>query len=242
MPDLPQNILTQIINVGHRPELKQVYLVAKDTAPSETPPWEEPNGSREIAFQYWPESLTDSREVTWNPRFIPGGSHPIYQWTHGGERRLSFTGVFTTDTEPDENTLASEPYPNRENGGVTSGLRIGRRDLDLRTAVSWLRYFTYPLYEGETAEEIRVFEPPKCLLVMPNTKLGHNGSDHITCVMMQCEVTYQEWFPSGFPRMLEIALEFAEVVQDAGRVRFHSRGDMGLMAGQVNRYLQNRAA
>jgi hypothetical protein len=249
VPDIPSNILSQLVSVPHLPELKQVYLAATDTAPGEIVPWEE-FGASEIAFQYWPETLTDNRETTWNPRYIPGGSHPIYQWTHGGERRLTFTGIFTTDTEPNlgegaANPLAvasdASPY-NAEAGnvGIASGLKLGTRDVDLRAVVSWLRYFTYPLYEGQTADDIRVFEPPKVLLVMPNSKLAHNGNDHITAIMTLCEVTYQEWFPNGFPRIIEVALEFAEVVQTNGRVRFHSRGEMGLMSEQVGSYLARR--
>ncbi len=260
MPALPTQILTQLVNVPHEPELKQAFIVAKDLAPDETPPWESAeNGAPEIAFQYWPESLTDSRESTWNPRYIPGGSHPIYQWTHGGERRLSFTAVFTTDTEPDipdrpgsgggvsesgvaQAGTADSPY-NASVGdfGITSGLSLGKRDVDLRSVVSWLRYFTYPFYgTGGSGNDIRVFEPPKVMLVMPNSKLAHNGSDHITTVMTQCEVTYQEWFPNGFPRIIEVGLEFAEVVQEDGSVRFHNREDMGLMSGQIGTYLARR--
>lgn len=250
MADLPQNILSQLVSVPHQPELKQAYLVARDKAPGEVPPWEDPaiGGTPEIAFQYWPETLTDNREVVWNPRPIPGGSHPIYQWTHGGERRITLTGVFTTDTEPHleghpgegesaEAISPDSPYPNRDGEtGITSGLKLGRRDIDLRSVVAWLRYFTYPLYEGSTADDIRVFEPPKLLLVLPNTKLAHNGNDHVLVIMTLCEVIYQEWFPNGFPRIVEVALEFAEVVQSGGRVRFHSRSEM-LMAGQVGTYL-----
>lgn len=251
MPDLPTNILSQLVSVPHLPALEKAYLIGKDPAPGEIFPWAENKAQVEIALQYWPESITDSREITWNPRYIPGGSHPIYQWTHGGERRVGFTAVFTTDTEPEHLPLSgsadiageiqqfgdANAYPT-ENAGITAGLKIGTRDLDLRAVVSWLRYFTYPYYSGKTAEDIRVFEPPKILLVMPNTKLGHTGNDHITTIMTQCEVTYQEWFPSGFPRMLEVALEFAEVVQENGRVRFHSRKDMGLMSKQVSSYLK----
>jgi hypothetical protein len=163
--------------------------------------------------------------VEWNPRTIPGGSHPVYQWTHSGERRISFVAVFTTDTEPGEEDLRLEnPYEGfLDIPGPLSGLDIGRRDIDIRSAIAWLRWFTYPYYSDNSIE---VFEPAKVLLVLPNTGLGHNGVDHITCVMTACEVTYEAWFTSGFPRIAEVSIELAEVVQGSNGVTFHNRRNM----------------
>jgi hypothetical protein len=191
-----------------------------------------------IMFQYWPESLNDSRPSEWNPRSIPGGSHPIYQWTHGGERRLSFTAVFTRDHQP--------PGPARggalgvldnitdfgENAAEIIGLGgpgVGdMRNVPIESAVSWLRYFTYPYYKKG---DLRVFEPPKGLLILPGSKLGHQGTDDVLTVMTGCDVTYEAWFPTGEPRIVEVALEFAEVVQGRGRVEFHNRANMRIASG-----------
>ena len=75
MPALPENILTQITNFGHNPRLQDCYLQAVDLAQGEDTPWGTADG---IRFQYWPETLQDSRTSDWTPRAIPGGSHPIY--------------------------------------------------------------------------------------------------------------------------------------------------------------------
>lgn len=248
MVALPENILTQITNFGHKPRLQRCYLVATDLpgGPSpESPPW----GDEAIAFQYWPETLTDSRTNDWTPRAIPGGSHPIYQWTHGGERTLSFTAIFTTDTNPGDNLGSpaaqspdSSPGSNQNAYELVqdqplNGLDVKHRDIDLRTVVSWLRWFTYPKYNGSSGgESYRVFEPAKALLVMPNTSLGYDGSDFVLCVMRSCNVTYQAWFPSGLPRIIEVQLDFAEVVQSADRVGFHSRSDMGRSTTVANHF------
>ena len=103
MPALPTGIITQLTGGEQpKPRLKQAYLAIADAGLPDKPPWSETGGDKgAIAFQYWPETITDSRAVEWNPRAIPGGSHPIYQWTHSGERRLAFTAVFTTDFEPE---------------------------------------------------------------------------------------------------------------------------------------------
>jgi len=245
MPGLPGNILSLLTQFPQEVRAAKAYLQPLDTAPDETVPWNSNNvggagsaggeGSSltdnlgAIAFQYWPESLQDTRASEWNPRNIPGGSHPIYQWTHGGERRISFTSVFTTDTAPDESvleaieeTFVASPY---ETGStLLNGLELGVRDVDLRSVVSWLRWYTYPHYG--LGENLQAYEPAKCLLVLPNTKLGHNGVDYVVCVMTQCDVTYEAWFETGFPRIMEVSLEFAEVVQEGQRVRFHDRSNM----------------
>ena len=71
---------------------------------------------------------------------------------------------------------------------------------------------------------------------MPNTSLGWDGSDAVLTVMRQCQVTYQAWFPNGVPRILEVSLEFAEVVQSGARVGFQSRDRMR-PAVQVRKHL-----
>ena len=246
MADLPGNILTALTNIPHAPKLARAYLQPLDLAPGESPPWNQEGGSLlsskpsgdAIAFQYWPETIQDSRASEWAPKNIPGGSHPLYQWTHGGERRVSFTAIFSTDTAPDELALGqaeiaagaitrfagdNDPYTIQ---GINplSGIEKGNRDIDLRAAVSWLRWYTYPYYDPEN--DWKAYEPPKCLLVMPKMGLAHTGSDSIVTVMTQCDVTYEACFENGFPRLIEVALEFAETVQSGQRVQFHGRGDI----------------
>lgn len=262
MPGLPGNILSMLTSFPQETRIAQAYLQPLDLAPDESVPWDSRSGGPSsdsiftqgigaVAFQYWPESVQDSRSSEWNPRNIPGGSHPLYQWTHGGERRLSFTSVFMTDTAPDEFVLewlaattdltfgdsSRSPYSEMDNLGLLAGLELGKRDVDLRAVVAWLRWFTYPHYGA--GDDVRAYEPAKCLLVLPNTKLGYNGSDYIVCVMTQCDVTYEAWFPSGFPRIIEVSLEFAEVVQEGASVRFHDRADM-VFASTVKDFLATR--
>ncbi len=248
MVALPDSILSSLTRVTQQPHLAECILQPVDLAPDESPPWSGGAGSiggalggggggGAIKFQYWPESLQDSKGSEWNPRPVPGGSHPIYQWANGGERRLSFTAAFTTDTAPEESILEvlgpSDPYATVALNPF-SGLVLGVRDLDIRTAVSWLRWFTYPTYGVDNNQ--RVYPPAKAILVMPNTALGHNGQDYITCAMTTCDVTYEAWFPTGYPRIVEVALEFAELVQGADGVRFHDRRNMEL-AKNVATYL-----
>ncbi len=249
MPALPTGIITQITGGDQaKPRLKQAYLMAVDLEGfPDRPPWQDK--ADKIAFQYWPETVTDSRAVEWNPRSIPGGSHPIYQWTHSGERKISFTSVFTNDFEPEEEGhgggggiggLIDSAVNAVQNAATTIGLAGAppspgekRRAVDVAAAVSWLRWFTYPCYEQD---DLRVFEPAKCQLVLPGSRIGFSGLDDITCVMTQCEVTYEAFFTNGAPRIVEVSLEFAEVVQSSTGVQFHSRDQM-VPAGTVAEFL-----
>lgn len=250
MPDLPTNILTSLTNLPHAPQLARAYLQPLDMAPGERPPWNPDGGEGgdAIAFQYWPETIQDSRGSEWNPKPIPGGSHPIYQWTHGGERRLSFTAMFTTDTAVEEAVFEAlelfeglpsytgDPYEIQALNPL-SGLELGNRDVDLRAVIGWLRWYTYPYYDEESGW--RAIEPAKCLLVMPNVGLGYLGQDHITTVMTQCDITYEACFENGFPRLIEVSLEFAETVQEGSRVAFHDRRLMSSSgyAKNISKYL-----
>lgn len=248
MPALPTGIITQITGGNQpKPRLRQAYLAIADTDLKDKPPWEESGGEKgAIAFQYWPESIQDSRAVEWNPRAIPGGSHPIYQWTHSGERKISFTGVFTNDFEPEEANsgvggLIDSAVNVVQSAASVIGLggappRPGERirQVDVAAAVSWLRWFTYPFYDDG---DLRVYEPAKAVLVLPGSSISYDGEHSIMCVMTQCEVTYEAFFPNGAPRIVEVQLEFAEVVQNGNGVKFHSRDKMKRSAA-IGNYLR----
>lgn len=186
------------------------------------------NDDFERAFQFWPESLQDSRgDVGWQEKVIPGGSHPLVQWTAGGGRRLSFTVFFSRDKHPDE-TAAEEAEAE-----ITG--EVDEDNISIPAAISWLRYFTYPLY---TPDSLVVIPPSPLLLVFPKTETGAaygagevsvDGGrpiDAVSCVMTSCDVTYHSWFPDGSPRVAEASLEFLEIVQSGGKVFFHSRDSL----------------
>lgn len=253
MPALPENIISSLVRVPNAERLAQAYLYPVDMAPGETPPWVANGGTDAIAFQYWPETIQDTRACGWNANPIPGGSHPIYQWSSSGERTLSFDAVFTTDTAPNEDALSAatspvagggvggpstDPYAHQR-GGELAGLRRGTRDIDLRAVIAWLRWYTYPYY-GQSNDQ-RAFEPAKCGLVMPNMGLAYDGSDDLITVMTGCDVNYEACFASGFPRVISVSLSFAEVIQSGQRVAFQSRAAMS-RAAYIGNYLSVRSS
>ena len=52
-----------------------------------------------LAFQYFPETINDSKRINYTEKDIPGGSLPIYNWVNSGARVISFTAIFTSDVD-----------------------------------------------------------------------------------------------------------------------------------------------
>jgi len=184
-----------------------------------------------FAFQYFPETVSDSKAVNYQSKEIPGGSLPLHQWISGGERTLSFTAIFTTDVDLDS---ASSP------GGLGTGngsdiqarlkaAGVERRNIDIRAAVGLLRRFMYPSYLGSVATEGQLtVAPPMLRLVLTNSGLGIAGAsasaiDSVRCFMTQCDVNWEAWFPSGPPRIATVQLSFLETAQFGGYIEFPDR-------------------
>jgi hypothetical protein len=161
-----------------------------------------PDDPREMfVFQYWPETLEDAYTPNWSEKPVPGGSHPLQQWTGGSGRALSFTAIFTTEIEPgsvDENLV-----------NVTQSFRY---NVDVRAALAKLNSYMRPGYPGGTPNSQATEPPPRLYLHVENTRLG-GDSDTILVILKGASVTYQAWFPQGYPRIAEVALQFSEVVQ-----------------------------
>lgn len=181
-----------------------------------------------LAFQYFPEAVSDTKAINYQQKEIPGASLPIYQWVSSGERLISFTAMFSADVDL---MFFGQSL------GVTQWRRIrsqglARRNIDIRSAIVWLRRFTLPTY-GEHATEAGVpitYPPAKLKLFIPGSGIGLWGGDAggggavspdtVLCVMTQCDIEVQAMFPSGMPRLVQVSLAFAQVPQEAGTVRF----------------------
>lgn len=123
-----------------------------------------------LRLQYFPESISDSKTMNYQQKEIPGGSLPIYQWVSSGERTLAFTATFTTDVD-----LISDPQLAALIQAPTSGLRD--RNVDIRSAIAWLRSFTLPRYVngssgGGGGSSVQG--------LAPTTSGGGNGTSGIT--------------------------------------------------------------
>jgi hypothetical protein len=180
------------------------------------------------AFQYFPETISDSKSPNYSRRNIPGGSHPIQTFLDGGERSLSFTAVFTQDDNPEEQGLASSLFTGSFDltSAITTAISGGtkkqsKHTVDIAAAIAWLRSYTYPEYTTTGAAK----PPPLCILYLPNSGiLGHpNFTDSIVGVMTQCDVVYEAFHRNGAPRYVAVNLGFVESVQIGPKWSFVGR-------------------
>lgn len=186
-------------------------------------------------FQYFPETFSDTKAVSWQAKEVPGASLPLYQWTGSGERTVSFTAQFSTDVDPLANNQA----------GVTTAATITtfkerlkyngveRRNVDVRSAVMWLRQYMLPRYT-----ESQTLPPRKLILYLPFSGIGLAGGqvsnigsdDKMLCVMTQCEVTWEKFFKTGNAKLASVSLAFAQVPQDGSSVSLPQAGPKMLSA------------
>jgi len=206
-------------------------------------------------FQYFPESVSDTKQTNYQPKEVPGGSLPLYQWVGSGERQITFTAYFTSDVDhltdeqvrdTDDSAAGSsdqQPAPGatiRTSSvqaavdGMNTRLRAAgalNRNPYIPAAIAWLRRFMLPRYGDNSEIGVPITHPPhKLLLHFTGSRIEVGGGSGgfstpgggIVCVMMQCDITYEAFFPSGNPRIASVNLGFAEVAQLGGAVRFPS--------------------
>jgi hypothetical protein len=187
---------------------KNTTVVLREANPDGSPGTEE-----DFVFQYFPETLTDTKQVNYQRRNVPGTSLPAYQWIFSGERSVGFTAYFTTDVD----LLADPEFVNEiESSGLQS------RNVDIRAALLRLRGYLLPEYTEDT--HVVTVAPRRVYLQIEGSGIGFAGGstkdprDQIYCVMTQCDITWEQFFPSGLPRIVSVQLAFAEVAQKGGSV------------------------
>ena len=194
-----------------------------------------------VAFQYFPESISDGKNINYQQKDIPGGSLPLYQWVSSGERLITFTAVFTCDVDyaaakasidpTDPSSVAIDVATTALQGRLKASGQI-RRNPDIRGAIAWLRRYMLPTYDGTFQAPI-TRAPNKLRLYLPNSGIGVLGGsdaaggsiDSICCVMTQCEANYEAYFPSGLLRVATVSLAFAQIPQFRGGVFFPHAND-----------------
>jgi len=218
------------------------------------------------SFQYFPASISDTQATNYQTKVIPGLSHPLYQWTSGGARGISFEAVFSRDRTYSEAELdAMSGYDGnirtisnlgaRFNSGGTgkaaSAIASNKepRDVDIPSAVAWLRSHLLPEYSMESngtksLTPSRPRPPRKLILGIPGLRLNWGvptlPPTEIYVIMTGCEVSYDAFFHDGSPRLAKVALSFAEIIQVGGRILVQDAGDKRL-AGYNGYVLTDKA-
>lgn len=224
------SILT-IVSGGGKPLSERPYIIPLDQYNSD----DRLDGELRY-FQYWPEEITDNKQTNWETKNIPGLSHPLYQWVSGGAREISFVATFTRDrvlTDEEKNALQISNGTPIAFGAAFTALSIGSlndpRNIDVPSAVSWLRAFLYPDYSTDgsglkSSSGQRAKPPRKLILGLPGTRISHFNQatsvhvDEIVCIMTQCDVNYTSFFHDGSPRIAKVALQFVETIQYNSKV------------------------
>jgi hypothetical protein len=180
------------------------------------------------AFQWWPETISDTMGIGWQFKQIPGGSHALAQWGSNNGRVFGMELKLTRSMRYLEDFQGAGPF-----GDVPLQAKLINPDAprnlafntDIRKMVRYLRAYCYPDYD---ANENGIALPPvTCLINVPGLQLNEDGSDTVWAVMTACDVTYQKAFRDGKPRLATVSLSFQQVVQTANDgVRYQSRGTL----------------
>lgn len=185
------------------------------------------------SFQYFPATIADHQGTNYQTKVIPGLSHPLYQWTSGQERTISFEAIFTRD----------RTYTDAERSSISDGSKTfyassiasndDVRNVDIPSAVAWLRSHLLPEYSTDgggtfSATPQRPHPPAKLILGMPGVRLNWGvpdlPPDEIYVIMKGCEVAYEGFFHDGTPRMAKVALVFGEIIQIGGKIKVQDGG------------------
>jgi len=200
----------------------------------------------ENTFQYWPETFSDTIDIGWSFKDIPGGSHALAQWASNNGRTFTFEVQFHRFMKPlafpESRSVFDkilDPFDlNKPNSELIKDNRP--YNVDIAREIRLLRKFCYPKYTKDNqgaAEVMMASPPPVMVLVAPNMALNENGEDYVYCVVTGCDVTYTLLFPNGVPRRATVALTLRQIVQrkygvffvghegtDSPMIQFSTRG------------------
>lgn len=141
-----------------------------------------------VFFQFFPETITDDRQVDFNEQKLPFLTNPIPTFVSASPRTIAFTLQFAQELW----------IPNGV--GDKRMMRYTKHNFDVALSVQVVRSFAYP---------IKGFIPQPLLLTLPGTRIGID-SDAIYCLLKGYSTTYESFFPDGQARIANMNLSFQE--------------------------------
>ena len=172
----------------------------------------------ERAFQYWPETISDSIDIGWNFKDIPGASHALAQWSSNPGRTITFEVQLHRFMKPRASLSLVEKIKTLASVLLTEPNSEFPKDerpfnVDIAEEIRFLRAFCYPSFfesEGITVS----LPPPVAILAIPELPIEEqSGGSVMYAVMTGCDVTYTLLFPDGTPRRATVSLTFRQIVQ-----------------------------
>lgn len=179
----------------------------------------------ERALQWWPETLSDTIDITWDFKNVGGGSHALAQWASNGGRTIAFDVQLSRLMMPvtSRNTIREVGQAKLTDPSDQRPMDNRPYNVDIVEQIRFLRGFCYPTYI-ETEGIIGALPPPVMILSVPNFGLNESGGDEIFCIMTGCDVTYTLAFRDGTPRRATVSVTLRQIVQDSRGIRFKGFG------------------
>jgi len=146
------------------------------------------SGMGPLFFQFFPETISDDRQVDFNEQTLPFLTNPIPTFVSASARNIGFTLQF-----------AQELWVPAGSGDKNS-MRWTKHNFNVGLAVQAVRSFAYPL---------KGFIPQPLMLTLPGTQIGIDG-DSIFCLLKGYSTQYDAFFPDGQPRLASMNLTFQE--------------------------------
>jgi hypothetical protein len=143
---------------------------------------------RPLFFQFFPETISDDRQVDFNEQSLPFLTNPIPTFVSASPRTVGFTLQFAQELWIPTGTA------NR------TTMRWTKHNFDVGIAVQAVRSLAYPIIG---------FIPQPLLLTLPGTRIGIDG-DSIFCLLKGYSTQYEAFFPDGQPRLASMSLTFQE--------------------------------
>lgn len=153
-----------------------------------------------ILFQFFPESITDSRENNVEATTLPGYSLPIPTFSGSSGRSISMVLTFSQERWQG---VGSRLAPNHWD----------KYNFDVGLAVQAIRKLAYPIGLSPNSLVDIGITPIPFALSLPNTRIGID-KDFIYCYLRSYSVDYMAFFPDGQPRLAKISLSMEELLVD----------------------------
>lgn len=220
------NSLVSVLRGGLNERSVRAYVIPLDSKTDE-----QLTGDRR-SFQYYPKTISDQKATNYQTKVIPGLSHPLYQWTSGGPRTISFQAIFTRDRTYSDSEKASITKNKTFTADAQPSLSLGKelkdeaRSVDIPSAIAYFRSYLDPEYSlgnQQLTTPPRPYPPRKLILGLPGLRINWGvpelNQDEVYCIMTQCDVNYDGFFADGSPRFARVDFAFAEIIQIAGSIK-----------------------
>lgn len=172
----------------------------------------------ERSFQYWPDTISDSIDIGWSFKDIPGTSHSLAQWGSNSGRTITFEVQLHRFMKPRTSLSVMEKVRTMATVLLTTPASTLPKDerphnVDIAEEIRFLRAFCYPYFDE--LDDIKITRPPPvAILAIPGLPLKESSGESVMyAVMTSCDITYTLLFPNGTPRRATLSLTFRQIVQ-----------------------------